>query len=58
MTKLQDKIEEKNQNGEDRNKEPTDKLTHPPKGDRPKKVVKKPGHNSTAKDPTNRGQVT
>ena len=57
MSKLQDKIEEKNQNGEDRDREPSEKLIHPPNPDRPKKDIRKPGHNSTAKDPTNQGQV-
>ena len=58
MSKLQDKIEEKNQNGEERNKEPSEKLIHPPKGERGKKMIRKPGHNSTAKDPTNGRQLT
>jgi hypothetical protein len=58
MSKLQDKIEAKNQNGEDRNGIPSEKLTHPPKADRPKKINRKSEHNSTAKDPTNLGQRT
>jgi hypothetical protein len=46
---LQDKIEKKNQNGEEPSNIPSEKLKRPPTN-HSKKVVRKPGHNSTGKD--------
>ena len=57
MSRLQDKIEEKNQNGEDRNRVPSEKLIQPPPANRTKKINRKSGFNSTGKD-TNLGKRT
>ncbi|WP_423149396.1 hypothetical protein [Rubrolithibacter danxiaensis] len=48
---LQEKIERKNQNGEEPTDEPSEKLKNPPSSNRPKKQNRKSGFNSTAKDP-------
>jgi hypothetical protein len=47
---LQDKIERKNQNGEEPSNKPSEKLKNPPPANRSKKVNKKSGFNSTGKD--------
>jgi hypothetical protein len=51
MSSLQDKIEAKNQNGEERDRVPSKKLINPPPANRAKKINRKAGHNSTGKDP-------